>query len=417
MFRLQLKITNIIFAFSAAIGNAAIAADFDTVLNAAMKSSSDLAITKATTDEAEALFKASNSTFMPRLGVETRYETFDSDFEKIKGGTSNAFVEWNLFNGFRDVQNRKGLSADAQAAQTEKDRLEMNFRWIAMAKYTRAQVMQENVEIYKKVIQSNLKNLETVKVRRSSGRLSDADLLEFELFDAKLKQDLIALETDSSAVMADLEAFSGLSPLSNLTTQLKPRPIDLDSLNLKEILATNRSKLYESQLRVDAAEARKSLTTGGYLPQVNLKATYGSLGLRETVVSPETAFGVVARWELFSGLETVNSRRVANAQLERAKAELESNKIQNLSRAEQLRTQLKSILTRFDFEEKNQKNVERFLRTVQDEYRRGVKNSNDLKSALELILETQLNRAALRSDYFVARAELQTILGTELKDQ
>lgn len=398
-----------------AFADPAFASDFETIYASALKNSSDLTKTRATADEASALFNASNSNFMPRAGVESRYETFNSEFESIKGGTANAFVEWNLFNGFRDIQNRKSLMAEAKAAELAKERMEFNFKWIAMAKYTKAQVMQENVEIYKKVIDSNWKNLETVKLRRSSGRISDADLIEFELFDSKLRQDLISLEIESSAAKAELEAFSGYGPIQQLTTNLEPMKLDLDSIDLKSLLGSEKSKLQQDRLQVEAAQARKSLTTGGFLPEVSLKATHGSLGLRETTVSPETAFGITARWELFSGLETVNSRRVSSAQLAKAEAELESSQIQSLSRAEQLRNQLKGILARLDFENKNQKQIERFLKTVQDEYRRGVKNSNDLKSALELALETQINRALLRSDYFLARAELQEILGTELK--
>ena len=140
------------------------------------------------------------------------------------------------------------------------------------------------------------------------------------------------------------------------------------------------------------------------------------MGLRDTEVSPETAFGIVARWEIFSGFETLNDRKVSSAQLMKAKAEYENNKIQSLSRAEQLRNLLKSIIARYDFEEKNLKNIEKFIKTVQNEYRLGTKSSNDLKSALELALESQLNRSSLRSDYFEARAELQDILGTELTE-
>ena len=413
------KITQLlILTFTTALlSDGAVASDFETIYQSALKNSTELSIIRADAEEASALYNASNSNFMPRAGVESRYETFDSDFEKVKGGTANVFVEWNIFNGFKDVQNRKSLSAEAKAAILEKERIENNFRWIAMAKYTKVQVKQENVEIYKKVIESNLKNLETVRLRRSSGRLSDADFIEFELFDSKLKQDLIKLETESTAAIAELQAFSGVDHITVLSTQLQPKRLDLDTLNLKELISTDKSKLQGSQLKVEAADARRSLTTGSFLPEVSLKASHGSLGIRETDVSPESAFGVTAKWELFSGLESVNARRVASAQLAKAKAEFENSKIQNLSRAEQLRNQLKSILTRYDFEQKNQKYIDKFLKTVQEEYRRGVKNSNDLKSALELVLETQLNRSILRSDYFEARSELQEILGIELKEK
>lgn len=392
------------------------ASDFDLVYQSALKNSTELAIIKANSDEVDAKHNASYSDFLPRAGVESRYETFDSEFEKVSGGTASAFIEWNLFNGFKDIQNKKSLSAESKVAQIQKERFENNFKWLAMSRYTKAQVAQEVVDIYKKVIESNLKNLEALKLRRSSGRISDADYFEFELFDAKLKQDLIAVEVDALAAVAELEAFSGLNSITKLTTQLAPKKLDFESIDLKKEFLSDKSQLRESQLKVEAADARKSLATGGFLPEVSLKATQGSLGLRETLVAPETAFGITAKWELFSGLETLNSRRVAMAQLVKAQTEYENAKIQNLSRVTQLKNQLQSILSRYDFENKNQKSIERYLRSVQDEYRRGVKNSTDLKSALELALETQINRAELRSNYFLARSELQEILGIELKE-
>jgi outer membrane protein len=412
-----LRKSNLALLIVLACGASAGAVDFETVYQAALKNSTELLRIRAQHAEAVAMQRASNSRFMPKAGVESRYETFDSTFERVKGGTASAFAEWNLFNGFKDVQNRKSLIADSSAVEVDKNIFEKNFKWLAMAKYTRAQIMQENVETYKRVIQSNLKNLQTIRIRKSSGRLSDADYLEFQLFDSKLKQDLIALETEASAALADLEAFSGIKSISQLSTQLKPAQLKLENIKMHEVLDSSQSQQYKNQLKVESAEARQKLATGGFLPEVNLRASYGSNGLRETSIAPESSFALVARWELFSGFETYNNRQIAAAQLAKARAELENNRIQYLSQAEQLRKKLKSIWSRLEFEEKNQKNIDLFLKTVQEEYQRGVKNSNDLKSALELVLETQLNRASLRSDYFTSRAALQEILGIEIEEE
>lgn len=408
----NLKLILTILLFSTNV----LATDFETVYKSALKNSTELVRINANSDEAIARLKASNSNFMPKAGFESRYQEFDSDLDKDNGSSTNAFVEWNLFNGFKDAQNRKSLMAEAKAANLEKERAQFNFKWITMAKYTKAQVMQENVEVYKKIIDSNLKAMDSIRLRKSSGRLSDADFIEFELFDSKLKQDLITYETDATAAVAELESFAGIDSVSKLTTQLQPKPLNLDGLNLKELLESEKSKLNDSKLKVESAEAKKKAATGDFLPEVNLKATHGSMGIRETLDSPESTLGVTARWELFSGFESANDRKVASAQLAKAKAEFNNSRIIVLSRAEQLRSQLKSISSRIDFEQKNQKQIERFLKAVQEEYRRGFKNSNDLKSAFELVLETQINRALLRLDYFKARAELQEILGMELKE-
>lgn len=119
--------------------------------------------------------------------------------------------------------------------------------------------MQENVEVYKKIIDSNQKAMGSIKLRRSSGRLSDADFIEFELFDSKLKQDLITHETEATAAMAELEIFSGLSNVSKLDTQLEPKSLDLDNLNLKALLDSEKSKLMIVDLRSSLPMPRRKL--------------------------------------------------------------------------------------------------------------------------------------------------------------
>lgn len=98
----------------------ALATDFQTIYQSALKNSTDLVRINANSDEAKAKLKASNSSFMPKAGFESRYEEFDSDLDKDNGSSTNAFVEWNLFNGFKDTQNRKSLKAEAQAFALEK---------------------------------------------------------------------------------------------------------------------------------------------------------------------------------------------------------------------------------------------------------------------------------------------------------
>ncbi|MFN7823726.1 MAG: TolC family protein [Pseudobdellovibrionaceae bacterium] len=387
---------------------------FEEVYEATLKNSSQLAVIRAKTQQAKAISQSEESKFLPRAGIEMRYESFDSDFEKRKGGTSNAFLEWNLFRGFQDVSSKTYFKTEAEITQLEQRRFENNLSWTLKALYSQAQAKAQAVLAYRSVIEMNQKALESVRLRRASGRISEADLLEFVLFDNRLRQDLITLETEAEQLLSQLEAFSGLSPITSLTSELKPSPLNLEQLDIKKLLSEKNSLLEDFRKRNEATESRKKLSKGGYLPEVNFNATYGSLGLRETTVSPETSLGLTAKWELFSGLTTINDQRSANAEWIRARAELAQNEILLLSRAMQLRQNLKNLLLRYELEEKNQKNLEGFLKAVQEEYRRGVKNSADLKDALEMSLETQIGRSQLRADYFEARAELQDILGIEL---
>jgi outer membrane protein len=399
------------------VSGLSLAVDFDTVYQSTLKNNSDLVAENASLEEARALLKSADSNFFPHLGIESRYESYDSSIEKTRGNSSNAFVEWNLFNGFKDLNDKKSLKATFQSASISKQRLESNLKWITLAKYVDAKIKQDNVRALKRTIESNEKNLKTVKLRKSTGRLLESELIEFQLFDSKLKQQLISFESKALAAISELEVYSGLSSITQLTSRIDPKRLKIDKININELASSSHSKLNELKYKIESIEAKKSMANSGYLPEINFKASYGSLGLKETTNSPETKIGIVARWEFFSGFQTVNNQSASNSAFIKEKAELDNRRQKILSRTEQLKTELKNILSRIEFEKNNQRNIDRFLISIQTEYKRGVKNSNDLKSALELALDTEINRNQLMSDYFQLRAELQDMLGFELEEE
>ena len=391
--------------------------DFQTIYQSAQINNIDLKFANSVQQEAEADVGIARAAFMPKLGVEVRQEQFTSEIEDNSKNTSNIYAEWNLFNGFKDVQKRKSLEAEFSLAKTKADRISQNFEWIAKEKYAKAYSLQEQVESYKKIIDSNLKNLDVVKRQRLSGRLSEADFLEFQLFDAKLRQDLVRLELDAAVSLAELKLFAGLSDFDRLVTKLEPSPLMIDSAQIKKLTTAEKSKLVESQLKVESLTALRANANGSFLPTVDFRATRGSVGYRDTVKDPETILAITARWEFFSGLESVNQKEKAIAQLTKAQIQYNNDKLKIASRSDQLLSQINNIVLRMKFEEGNQKNVEKFLKTVESDYRRGVKSSSDLKAALDLILQTSLNLSMLRSDYFSLRAELQDLVGQTLDEQ
>lgn len=390
--------------------------DFSTVFESAQKNSAELKISQAHLAEATAESEIVNAAFMPKIGIEARHEKFDSNIEKLSKETSNIYAEINLFNGFKDRKNKKSVLANLKVSRIKKERFELNFEGLTKAKYAKAYALQEQVTLYKAIIESNLKNLEILKRQKQSGRLSEADFLEFQLFDGKLKQDLVRLELDAATTMAELKIFSGLPAIDKLTTKLFPKAIQLSNSEIKALLSGENSQLYERKLRVESLDALKSQTNGYFLPEVNLKASHGSLGYRETQNDSETVVSLFAKWELFSGFEDVNKRKQAIAKLTEAESEYKNDQLVLMSRSEQLLKQINNIVERFKVEEENEKTVKKFLSMIESEYRRGIKSSSDIKSALELILETSLNRENLRSDYFASRFELENLMGQTLKE-
>lgn len=393
------------------------AIDFESVYKANLNSNYELGILRSNAEAIRLGVQSLKGSYFPSMGLESRYEIFSSEFEKLQGNSSHLYLEWRLFSGFQDAMDIKALELEWAAIDSKKQRLEMNLKWEVLASYSKAHAKQVQVKAYGNAISDISRILSAAKRRKASGRLTEADFLEFQVLLAKLERELMDYETQQLEAIKELESISGQVIGGPLVAHMEPKELRLNDLDFSEVFSSSKkSRLQESRLRLLAAEAQKRKAEGGFWPEVNLKLTHGNLGLREASHPTESFVGVTARWELFSGLSTLNQQRSAAATLSAARVELSRDNTYALNRATYLKAHIKSLLVRLKNKEYYQQSTVRLLKATEDEYRRGVKSSGDLVSALELNLDAKIDYANLRADYFKSRAELQDILGIEIEE-
>lgn len=390
--------------------------NFQSFFELIQKNDPHLVKMRAEVEAAEARQQATGSAFWPKLGFESKYETFESDFEKVKGGTSHAFLDWNLFRGFQDYSVKSIANNDLSIQQNNLQRYESNLKWKMLSLFQKAVSLQSIVDLYDQALQQNQKFLQTVKIRKNAGLISEADLYEFDLYENELKLERSDFEAQLDELMSDLKSLSGQENLKFSLALVAPKKIQIQMDEIKKQLASPQSSLEAYRIAIQSADSQKYVAIGKMLPEVNLKLTYGSLGLRDTEVTPETAFAIVARWEIFSGFETSSAYRVAITEKAEAEANFSQQKIHVLSRVEQLKKRFDIIWSRLDLEDQNQQKSAKYFKAVQTEYQRGVKNSADLKSAHATVLANSISILKLKAEYFEIRSELQEILGYELKE-
>lgn len=391
--------------------------DFEDLFKRAKDINLDIIQFKADKEAAEAKLDSTKAAFSPKFGVEGRYETFESIVEKKNGGTANAYVEWNIFNGFRDQSNKQILEFDLKQTENVLKRAEMNYRWRLLALYSRTQALQKIIEAYKSTILENQIFLTGVKVRKKAGLVSDSELLEFDLYDNKLKLELIEYESEFALSLGELKSHTGIPEFGPFNTELKPKELKIVASDLDSLLAGETSQLQDLTFQVTKSEKELESVGSGYYPTLDLRATNGSQGLREAVKNPETTVALTAKWELFSGFETSAQRRVALSKVSQSQAKLAVEKTHLKSEADQLIKKIGNILSRLSLEDDNRTKTEKYVKAVAEEYRRGVKNSADLKNAAEVLLQSNVKVYELKSEYYKARSELQTILGIQLEEK
>lgn len=360
--------------------------------------------------------KSLRSIFFPVLGVEGGYQKFDSPEEKLSGTYTHVFGEYRFDLGGSQYFKYKAASLASDISKIKYEQSLKMARWTVETKFYRALYLQEALKLYSRSIEQNLNFAGLAKKKLAAGLASEADVIEFDLQESLLKSDLEELKSEYTEALYDLKSALNIEPSVQIELKGSMSHYHINSSleDLKRKLVQDNYNLRLAQYEEKRAQQIKNSAYGGLLPEVLLKATYGRRGVDEPP-APEQTFFVTARWELFSGFKNVGELQSSSA-LAR-KYEYENRlKIQNLPG--QLEVEYRRFMTlqnRVDLESQNRERSSSYLKTVMNEYRRGVKNSADLKSASMQILETSMRDLKYRYEAIRQKEVLQKLLGEEIE--
>ncbi|MFN3696716.1 MAG: TolC family protein [Pseudobdellovibrio sp.] len=351
------------------------------------------------------------SAFYPKFGIESRYEHFNSTSNSEYGSTANAYLEWNLFNGFRDRLKLNLLRTDVGQADYRIKRSEINFKGNLLALYSRGQALQNIITAYANILETNNRYISGIKSRKKSGLVTESQLIEFELFNDQLRNELSAYQAEQAVLLDEIKNISGIIGVRDFSSDLSPQPLKLKIDDLDKILGHELSQ--QRDLIVDLEKTHQELMNTKLVnyPIIDLRISNGREGLRETTSNNETSLSIVAKWEFFSGFESLNEYRMNSIKLKQGQMRLDLERNQLKNQVIGLIKNIENIIMRLQFEKSIRQKNERYFKLITDEYRRGTKSSSDLKSAIELMLENQVKINTLKSDYYRSIYLLERIIG------
>ena len=351
------------------------------------------------------------SAFYPKFGIESRYEHFNSTSNSNYGSTASAYLEWNLFNGFRDQLKLNLLRTDVGQADYRIKRSEINFKGNLLALYSRGQALQNIIIAYVNILETNNRYISGIKSRKKAGLVTESQLIEFELFNDQLRNELSAHQAEQAVLLDEIKNISGIIGVRDFSSDLSPQPLKLKIDDLDKILGHELSQ--QRDLIVDLEKTHQEIMNSRLVnyPTIDLRISNGREGLRETTSNNETSLSIVAKWEFFSGFESLNEYRMNSIKLKQGQMRLDLERNQLKNQVIGLIKNIENIIMRLQFEKSISQKNERYFKLITDEYRRGTKSSSDLKSAIELMLENQVKINTLKSDYYRSIYLLERIIG------
>jgi len=360
--------------------------------------------------------KRAFSPFLPKLGIEYGQQSYRNPDISLTGEYKNIFAEYSLFNGGRDYYLLEFKNLQKDASEIRLDQKKQTVEWDAERAFSKLLFVTESIQFYKDAIQRNKEQQKAAAARRRAGLVSEADTLEFEVLGSLLDSEFTSLKAELVDAQADFKKVLNLKddvePVAK--GRLEHFHVKTDLQTLLGSLGKTGKSILMAQKETEASEALQKSVRGDFLPNVFVKTTYGSRDIRDTPNDKETAIWLVARWEIFSGLDTYWGYRQANAEFEKNQFALESEQLNTKTNLERTFALLKALEQRVDLESMNRKRAKKYFTVVASEYKRGVKNSPDLRSASEKLLESQIRDLKYRYECIAQKIALQKIVGAPI---
>jgi len=389
----------------------------DEAIDLSLKENLQIKTSERELEATEAKFNRTYSYFLPKVGVESRYEYFNSPYQLQRGGTANLYAEWNIYNGLRDWYDRKAKSFENEQARINRDKQIIFTKADVSAKFHKLLAVIESTKVFEEAIKRNDVQKVAAKRRQGAGLATDSDILEFDLYQSELQAELTKLQSELRQAQAEFRESLGKK---DQDLQYLPQGklihfhIDDSLEDLKKRLPIENQVLIGARYGVEQAQANKKVASGAYLPQVDIKASYGSRGINDTPVTPETMFIGTAKWEFFSGFDTKNAQAESSANAAKSEAFLRQAELTTMTQLETAYAKLRGIQDRVDQEADNKVKAQKFFDFLAAEYKRGVKNSTDMRLASQVLLQVMLRDIQYRADFYDQKSLLEKAVGGEI---
>ncbi len=255
------------------------------------------------------------------------------------------------------------------------------------------------------------KSHESAKRRYQRGLLPQSDLMGFEIYRSQLDETIESILHEKHILMIKLKAALGVSESSSITLADTTLPHSHDAL-LKTVLHPNQTaemkslglikEISNAQISQLTAKGGASIDAFGAY-RVHTEAERSFSNWRDRI---DTGVGIRATFLLYDGGRLQSDIESATLALQSLsiKADYKSQLLEAELKASQ--EELVHLHELFHRSEMRLTQVKQFLQTLMQEYDRGVKDSTDMVTAMQLYESVNGNYVSQKKEYQLTKAGL-----------
>lgn len=366
-------------------------------------------------EEVSAQSSRTNVPFFPKVGIAGGVDSQMTQKGNDAAPLGYLYGTYNVFSGFEDTYRSRAAGIETEKASIRLKQGELRVGLEVERQFHLHLFKKRSIEIKTQALELNEIHKGMARQRRGTGLGSEADVMEFDLRDALLRSDLAMLDQELEESRVNLrkllgeEVGSGIEPVGSLQHRhLKGALADY----IKRIPSESEIVTVASR-DLAVAETESKIWRSRWLPRVELDVKAGYLPLDSRPQSGGVAVSgqLLAKFDLFTGFDALWERKEREAKRVRSEFELKQGLLNAASQVETAFRKIKAIESRVHFEEQNQHRAKRYYDAVLSEYRRGVKNSADIKVAAEMLFDSTLRWEGYKYEFLNQQVELERVLG------
>lgn len=311
-----------------------------------------------------------------------------------------------LYSGGRITAGIAAGEAGAEAGQAALAATRAELHELLVQRYFGLVLAEQAVTVRQATVDGLGRHLAHAIRMEEEGLIARAERLRATVALAEAERDLRTAEESRSLAASALAALLAMSGQAQPTTPIPPPPSTPSPERFINEMRANSPTLAELRARKAQAEAAVRAERGSLLP------TLGAFGRRElytddlTLLDPEWAVGLVARWTLFDGGQRRGRLDRAAARADRVTALLADAERQLEVRVRQRHQQLVTALARLDSFVATRDLAEESLRAQQRAFEEGLASTLDVIDAELALSRVRLGELDARLQAWVGLAGL-----------
>jgi len=376
---------------------------------------------------AQAGLEQANSTFWPKLQVQSSYTRTDNpmlvfgsilnqqaynsslnfnDVPDTDNLNARGIVTLPLYAGGQNAANRQAAKANTTAAKQDSAAIRnaLGFE-VSRAFYTVLKTRQF-ILATEAAVNAFSTNLVVAQRRLEGGTLLKSDVLDIEVRQAQSREDLVRARNANFLAIRALRNLLGIESGEFVLADTAPAvsaPYVGDFLQRPELAAARE--------RATAAQAQVRGAKSGYQPRIS---AFGSLDHDYGWVTEGSGnsytVGVMAQWDLWDGFSTRARKREAEANWDSAREEQRKVRLAVDLEVEQARLDLNAADERLDVSGKAVAQAEESAMLTRNRFDQGLALSTQLIDSESALVAARVRRAEAESDQRIAIAALRKAL-------